>query len=71
MKLWIGKVWSKRLLLVCSQFKAHIAESIKRLATNLKTHLTVIPGRLTSQLQPLDISVNKPFKGFMREEWAK
>ena len=43
----------------------------KRLATKLKTHLAVIPGGLTSQLQPLDVSVNKPFKGFTREEWAK
>ena len=34
-------------------------------------HLTVIPGGLTSQLQLLDVSVNKPFKGFMQEEWAK
>jgi len=41
------------------------------LASILKTHLAVIPGGLTGQLQPLDISVNKPFKGFMHEEWAK
>jgi len=34
-------------------------------------HLAVIPGGLTSQLQPLDVSVNKPLKGFMHEEWAK
>jgi len=55
---------------VCDQFKAHVTESIKRLATKLKTHLAVIPGGLTSQLQPLDISVNKPLKGFMHEEWV-
>jgi len=76
MKLWLEKVWSKRpggllkkpsLLLVCDQFKAHIKESTKRLATKLKTHLAVIPGGLTGQLQPLDVSVNKPFKGFMHE----
>ena len=33
--------------------------------------LAVIPGGLTRQLQTLDYSVNKPFKGFMHEEWAK
>jgi len=43
----------------------------KRRATKLKAHLAVIPGGLTSQLQPLDVSVNTPFKGFMHEEWAK
>ena len=37
----------------------------------MKTHLAVIPGGLTSQLQPLNFSVNKPFKGFMHEEWTK
>ena len=79
MKLWLEKVWSKHpggllkkpSLLVCDQFKAHVTESTKRLATKLKTHLAVIAGGLTSQLQPLDVSVNKLFKGFMREEWTK
>ena len=61
----------KPYLLVCDQFKAHVTESTKRLATKLKMHLTVIPGGLTSQLQPLDVSINKPFKGFMREKWTK
>ena len=64
MKLWLEKVWSKRpgglkkpSLLVCDQYKAHVTESTKRLATKLKTHLAVIPDGLTSQLQPLDVSV--------------
>ena len=37
----------------------------------MKTRLAVIPGGLISQLQPLDVSVNKPFKGFMHEEQAQ
>ena len=52
MKLWLEKVWSehpggllkKPPLLACDQFKAHVTESTKRLATKLKTHLAVIPG---------------------------
>jgi len=56
---------------VCDRFKAHVTESTTRLATKLKMHVAVIPGGLTSQLQPLDVSVNKPLKGFMHEEWAK
>ena len=79
MKVWLEKVWSKHpgghlkkpSLLVCYQFKAHVTESTQRLATKLKTHLAVIPGGLTNQLWPLDFSVNKLFKGFMHEEWAK
>ena len=63
-----GGVLKKPSLLVCDQFKAHVTDSTKRLATKLKTHLAVIPGGLTSQLQPLDVPVNKPFKGFMHEE---
>jgi len=73
-KMWSkhpGGLLKKPSFLVCDQFKAHVTESTKRLATKLKTHLAVIPGGLTSQLQPLDVSVNKSFKGFMYEEWAK
>jgi hypothetical protein len=33
--------------------------------------LAIIPGGLTSQLQPSDVSINEPFKVSMREEWTK
>ncbi len=39
--------------------------------SQMKTQVAVIPGGLTSQLQPLDVSINKPFKCFIREEWNK
>jgi hypothetical protein len=37
----------------------------------MNTQLSVIPEGLTSQVQPLDLSLNKPFKAFMHEEWTK
>ena len=78
MKLWLQKVWSsppgkllRKPLLVWDQFRAHRTEAIKKLVRECKTQLAVIPGRLTSQLQPLDVSVNKLFKQNMHNHWKK
>jgi hypothetical protein len=49
-------------LLVLDLFSAHIVDSVKRYFGEKKTDIAVIPGRLTSRLQPLDILVNKSFK---------
>jgi hypothetical protein len=35
------------------------------------TQLFFISGGLTSYMLPFDISVNKPFKAFVREEWNR
>ncbi|KAG7173858.1 Pogo transposable element-like 79, partial [Homarus americanus] len=78
-KVWLDKVWSKRpggllrknSLLVWDQFSAHRTENTKRLAKGLNTQLAVIPGGPTSQLQPLDVGINKPFKNNMREQRNK
>jgi len=48
----VREVWSKcpddllrkPSLLMCKQFRAHVTESTKSLATKLKSHLAVIPG---------------------------
>jgi hypothetical protein len=37
----------------------------------MKTDLTVIPGGLTSALQPLDVSVNKQFKDNVRKLYTQ
>lgn len=79
MKLWIRNVWEKRpgallkkpSLLVLDSFRSHLTEPTKREFQMCKTEIAVIPGGLTSQLQPLDVCINKPFKALMREEWNK
>ena len=59
MKIRMEKVWSgcpgeilkNPALLVLDQFRAHITEATEKRFKEEKTHLAIIPGGLTSQLQ--------------------
>jgi hypothetical protein len=51
---------------VWDSFLGHFGDDTKRILTEMKTDLAVIPGGL-SVLQPLDVSVNKPFKDNVRK----
>lgn len=50
-------------LLILDSFRCHIMGSIKKQQRKANCVLGVIPGGCTSVLQPLDVSINKPFKG--------
>lgn len=52
-------------------FRAHLTEDVKAEAKRDKTTLAVIPGGLTSVLQPLDVCLNKPFKDRLRKMWQE
>lgn len=74
---WLDEVWFKRpgallnprSLLVWDMFRAHLVDSVKNKLKRKKTYQAVIPGGCTSLLQPLDVSLNKPFKVNMRNLW--
>ena len=78
LKIWIEKVWKsrpggllrKKSLLIWDSFRAHLVDSVKRVVKETNTDIAVIPGGLTSVLQPLDVSLNKPFKDQLREKWT-
>ncbi|KAG7162928.1 Pogo transposable element-like 13 [Homarus americanus] len=78
-KLWIENVWNKRhgelhkenSLLVWDRFSPHSTKDIKKCLNHLNTKQAVIPGGLTSILQPLDVRINKPFQENVRAEWNK
>lgn len=69
-KEWFQVVWMKRPgadlhlpnMLVLDSFRGHICPGIKETLQKANTDLVIIPGGMTSQLQPLDVAVNKPFK---------
>ena len=44
-------------------------DKVKNALKNLKTSQAMIPGGLTSALQPLDVDWNKPFKDQLRQKW--
>uniref|UniRef100_A0A8C5P864 HTH CENPB-type domain-containing protein n=1 Tax=Leptobrachium leishanense TaxID=445787 RepID=A0A8C5P864_9ANUR len=77
-KKWIEEIWNgqpgaalkkKPSLLVWDMFRAHTSDDIKQLAKSSQVTLAVIPGGLTSVLQPLDVCLNKPFKARVRKMW--
>ena len=45
-------------------------DSVKKCLRKANAKLAVIPGGCTSVLQPLDVSVNKPFKGWLCTSWS-
>ncbi|CAG8659205.1 5579_t:CDS:2 [Paraglomus occultum] len=75
MKDWLETIWlqqaenasPKKSLLVLDSFVGHLTPSVKDKCQEMNTVLSVIPGGLTSVLQPLDVNINKPFKDRLRE----
>ena len=69
---WIKSVWGKRpradkkSLLVLDAFRCHKTDKTKRALKQKNTTLAIIPGGMTSILQPLDVSINKPMKSSLR-----
>jgi len=76
MKIWIKKVWRAQILgrrrrLVYDAFEAQVTDSVKSSFKHKNTDLAVVPAGLTSILQPLDVSLHKPFKDGVRKKWMQ
>ena len=75
MKRWIRQIWIKhtqrrKALLVMDSFRAHCTEDIQALLATANSEVAFIPGGCTSKLQPLDVSLNKPFKAICRRSFS-
>ena len=75
---WLRTVWSKvggltrkKSMLVWDSFRAHLSAPIRSTLKSLNTEPVVIPGGMTSMVQPLDVAINKPFKDRMRKKWQE
>ena len=56
-------------MLCLDAFRGHLTDEIKNKIHRLKSELVIIPMGMTLVLQPLDVSVNKPFKARLSEQY--
>lgn len=60
-----------RRLLIWDAYKCHIMDSVKGIVDQqTNSDVSVIPGGLTGQVQPADVSWNKPFKASYKDKYA-
>ena len=58
-------------MLVLGAFHGHLTEPVKGQVRAMNGDLVIIPGGMTSQLQVLDVVVNKPFKDNLRKKYTE
>jgi hypothetical protein len=58
------------MLLIWDSYRAHTTAAVKEKLRASGVRTAVIPGGLTSMLQPLDLAVNKPFKERLKNKWT-
>ena len=58
-------------MLCLDAFQGHLTDKIKNKIDRLKSELVVIPTGMTSVLQPLNVSVNKPYKAQLSEQYDR
>ena len=68
-EIYLNHTGGKKSLLVMDTFSAHCSDEIMNLLSKHHSSVALIPGGCTSKLQPLDVSLNKPFKQVCRQEF--
>jgi hypothetical protein len=58
-------------LAIMDNFKGQITNAVNELLEDNDIHTCHLPPNTTDQLQPMDLSVNKPFKNFIKNKFAE
>ena len=59
----------RRRLLVWDSCQVHLTAAVRQALLGREIDVAVIPGGLTPLVQPLDVSINRPFKMRVRHMW--
>ena len=59
------------VLIIMDNFKGQVTEKVSSLLENCHlVHVCLLPASTSDLLQPMDISVNKPAKSFLKEQFS-
>lgn len=61
----------QRALLIFDHFKGQVTEKMFKLLEENHVNVAVVPANCTDRLQPMDVSVNKPVKAFLRKQFQE
>ena len=64
-------IGDKPALVIMDNFKGQITRSINDMLELHNIHVTLLPPNTTDLLQPMDISVNKPAKDFLKRKFKE
>ena len=59
----------KPAVIIMDNFKGQITEAMTELLERHRIHTCLIPANATDRLKPMDISVNKPAKSFLKKQF--
>ena len=71
--VWIRRVLGRaddRRLLVLDSYPAHRTQEVREALLECNVDVVYIPGGCTPLAQPVDVSIAKPFKDAMRDNWV-
>ena len=57
-------------LIITYNFKGQVTEKVSSLLEKCHLHVCLLPANTTNLLQPMDISMNKPAKSFLKEQFS-
>ena len=71
MERWIRvmmpKAGNEKNILILDSFRAHLTDGMSTACMESNTIRAIIPGGLTSHIQPLDLTINRSFKSHLRK----
>ncbi len=57
-------------LVIFDRFKGQCTPTVLQLLSDNNIQIVIVPANLTNRLQPLDVSVNKSLKDFIRKKFS-